>query len=426
MKKLYLLFILLFTCPVLAQLEYQGEVTTTSDEGEKKNILFAATNKAVEKFSPDLGFDYTDFKKKLDEKFAQYFVEYKELKLTEKYGKGKDSLEKEVKDSFLKSLDADKMSEYQKFSRLLDTVQSYHMKSTSTPTKSLIDIKLDRLKLVRILKRISTGEKKTYSKLWIIQDTRAENFAWSDLGFEKETTFTHPLSESWQKWINENLPDPIEDVGICSGVCSTFFQNWEQQSVDELQSHPVNDYKRGLWAKVSINLRRTHYNPSLTESTFEWSGKLLILDIDTKRIVHSFDLPLERKEWRGIEQKALNSALASRIYRTPLPFFKELDTFLKSAHALNRVSRLVIKGHKNMGDVLALIETLNARGAALGLEIKLDKMSSGEAEAICFYQGEEKSFTDLLSKVKELKSSTSYQVVDEFNGSIHVLKLVSE
>jgi hypothetical protein len=79
-----------------------------------------------------------------------------------------------------------------------------------------------------------------------------------------------------------------------------------------------------------------------------------------------------------------------------------------------------------MGDVLALIETLKSRGAAIGLEIKLDKMSSGEAEVICFYQGEEKSFTDLLSKVKELKSSTSYQVVDEFNGSVHVLKLVGE
>jgi hypothetical protein len=203
---------------------------------------------------------------------------------------------------------------------LLDTVQGYHFKASGTPNKSIIDVKLDRLKLTRILKRITTGEKKTYSKLWIIPEIRIENFSWSDLGFEKESTFIHPLSESWQKWINENLPEPIEDVGICTGICSTFFENWEQKSVDELLAQPLNDYKRGLWSKVSLTLRRTHHNPSLAENTFEWSGKLLILDIDTKRIVQSYDLPMEKKEWRGVEQKSLNSALASRIYRTPLPF----------------------------------------------------------------------------------------------------------
>ena len=61
----------------------------------------------------------------------------------------------------------------------------------------------------------------------------------------------------------------------------------------------------------------------------------------------------------------------------------------------------------------------------MGLETQMDYLKSSEAQILCFYQGEEKSFTDLLSRVKELKLSQSYKLVNEFNG-IHTLKLVTE
>ena len=71
------------------------------------------------------------------------------------------------------------------------------------------------------------------------------------------------------------------------------------------------------------------------------------------------------------------------------------------------------------------MEELKARGSSLGLDVQMDFFKSSEAQILCFYQGEEKSFTDLLSQLKELKLSQSYKLVNEFNG-IHILKLVTE
>lgn len=424
------LFIALFfvSSPLWAQLQFQAQINDDQTQSvatdKKRDQLFAASLKAMENFSKELGYDYEDFKKKLDEKFEKSFSDFKEQRLKERFGTGKDALTEEQKKEFFTEIEAQRVVEYQKFSRILDTVQSYNMQA-GEGGKTVVDLKMDRLKLNRLFKKIISDEKKAYSRIWIIPEINLSSLAWADLGLEKEQKFLRPLAESWQKWVSENLPESVEDVGVCESQCHQYFEEWEQKTVDQLQTGVDNDYKHGVWAKVSLNLKRTQYNPSLNESAFEWEGKLLILDVDTKRTIVSYSLPMESKEWRNLDQKALNSALASRIYRTPLPFFKQVDSVLKSAQP-NRVIRLVIKGHKNISDVLALIELMKSRGSSLGLDAKLDKIRSSEAEVLCFFQGEEKSFTDLLSKLKELKSSTSYQLVNEFTGVQHVLKLVHE
>jgi hypothetical protein len=234
-----------------------------------------------------------------------------------------------------------------------------------------------------------------------------------------------PLSQSWLKWISENLPESVEEVSICHEGCRDFYEKWEQKSADQLSTSMENDFKKAVWLKVSLNIRRTTYNPSVNESVYEWDGKVVVLDIDTKRSLVTFTMPEEKKDWRDLDQRALNSALASRLYRSPLAYFKDLEGGLKKGQ-LNRVTRLIIKGHKNISDVIALMELMKNRGSSLGLDIKLDKIKPLEAEVLCFYQGEENSFGDLLSKLKELKSTTSYQLVNEFTGVQHVLKLVSE
>lgn len=432
MKYFFIPLILLVSSSVFAQLQYRVEFKEEVDpktlsEEQKKSRLFDGTMKAMEHFSAELGYEFADFKKKLDGKFEESFKLHKEQKLSERFGKGKESLSEEEKKSFLAGLESEKDLEFRKFSKALDIIQSYNSKASSEAEsfKTIIELTLDRLKLNRLLKKITTDEKKAFSRLWIVPEMSLINLTWTDLGLEKEASFLNPLSGSWQKWVNENLPDSVEDVAVCEDECHKFFLEWEQKAVDQLATSVPADYQRALFAKVSLNLRRTHFNPTLNESVFEWDGKLLVLDVHTKRSVASYNLPPEKKDWRSLDQKALNSALASRLYRSPLPFFKQIEASLKGAQ-LNQVNRLVIRGHKNISDVLALMELMKARGSSLGMDVKLDKIRPNEAELLCFYQGEEKSFSDLLSKLKELKSSTGYQLVNEFTGVQHVLKLVHE
>jgi hypothetical protein len=114
------------------------------------------------------------------------------------------------------------------------------------------------------------------------------------------------------------------------------------------------------------------------------------------------------------------------MYASPLAAFNKAVKKLQESSRLNRLSRLVISGHKHLGDVSDLMKLLKKEGQNLGLELQWDLFTQKEAQLLCFYQGEEKSFTDLLSRIKELKSSHSYNVVNEFTGVRHVLKLIAE
>ena len=93
---------------------------------------------------------------------------------------------------------------------------------------------------------------------------------------------------------------------------------------------------------------------------------------------------------------------------------------------LTRLERLVIKDFKNLSDVFFLIEVLRNEGVSLSAVPVLSTFNSKEAIVLVFYQGEEKTFTDLLSRLKELKSSYNYKFETELIGTDHVMKFVSE
>lgn len=99
---------------------------------------------------------------------------------------------------------------------------------------------------------------------------------------------------------------------------------------------------------------------------------------------------------------------------------------MEQKSGFNRVSKLVLKGYKHLGDVLQLNELLKTRGTSLGLEIVLQTFSKDESNLLCFYQGEEKSFTHILSGIKEVKLTHGYTLVNEFTGIHHVIKFVTE
>lgn len=234
----------------------------------------------------------------------------------------------------------------------------------------------------------------------------------------------NPLNDSWIKWLNENIPNTVEEVVLCDSSCLNFYSSWTETQAESL--NVPEEYVHSVFLKVNLFLKRTGLQSQVGEMSFEWEGRSLIQDIETKKILGSFTLQNEHRSFRSADQKALNSSLASSLYRSPISAFMHFRNKLEEKLGFNRVTRLVIKGQKHLGDVLALAELLKTRGTSLGLEVHLASFAKDEATVICYYKGEEKSFTDLLSSIKELKSSHSYTLVNEFTGVQHVLKLVTE
>ena len=433
--KYFLLFLFFINGMAWGQLidsiELSEKLGPLTEEVAKKEILQRAILKSIQKFSPELGYKFEDFNERVQASFKVSFQSFKEKMIIEKFGNNyKTSLSEGDIKSFFESLESERDTYYIRFTHFQDLLRSHSFssfkqdeKDTST-WKAKVQLDFDRIKLDKILRKYIRGEIKPFAKLILISEIDPYQFQWTDLGVDNEKSFLTPLNSSWLKWFNYNLPSSVEEVVICDVVCMNYFSKWTDTQSDQL-SLP-EDYNHSVFLKVNLQLKRSAVLENVLEVTFDWEGRALLLDPTTKRVLASFTLPIERRTFRQLEQKALNSSLASSLYRAPLTAFMQFNRKLEEKVGFNRVSKLVIKGHQNLGDVLMLTEMLKTRGSSLGFEAVLDNFSRDEAYLLCFYRGEEKSFTDLLSSIKELKSSHGYTLVNEFTGVHHVIKFVTE
>lgn len=270
---------------------------------------------------------------------------------------------------------------------------------------------------------VSPAEAPAYSGLFISAEVNLVGFEWKDIGLERESQFTGPLLKSWEKWLKEHLPKNLADAKICDAACLSYQLQWEEKLPEETLGNMDPAYQNILWLKISLYLRRTMKN---NIQSYQWDGRVHLLDGNTKKSISNITLPKEMKEWLNTAQNEVNSGLVNRVYKTPLGAFPGIFQNIEGSLPLNRVIKLVITGHKHMGDVTKLVELLQNRGSSLGLKAEMGQFGSKEAVMRVYYRGEEKSFTDLLSQVKELKSSYNYSLVNEVTPTGHVIKMVKE
>jgi len=429
--KYVFIFLILFAPMTWAQIETQKQVSsavkTEKQEEAKPFLLHNAVLETIKQYSTELGIDYKVLNEKLFEKFKVYYEAHKNRKLVEKFGKNAE-LTDEQKKTFLEGLDSHKEIEFVQFAKLGSLVDNFAFKEISKEAevwKATVVLNLNRPKIERYYSRLINPESKTYSKILILPEINLIGLNWTDLGVDKSTTFTNVLMNSWSKWLATNQPSNVEEIVECNDQCLLEYARWQQIPQEE-GMQVSEEVLNALWLRVSFNLRKISFVQDINEWQFEWDGSVVLIDSNTKKIIYSFTMLPETKTWRGLDQKTMNSALASSMYRSPLDPLNKVIKKIQESPRLNRLSRLVIQGHKHLGDVLSLMDLLRKEGSKLNFEVQIDVFNQKEAQLLCFYQGEEKSFTDLLSQVKELKSSHSYRLVNEFTGIHQVLKLVAE
>lgn len=434
--RVFLFLLLLSVSNVWAQLQTEQavsmELKARSVSAAKPFLLYQATHEALKRYATELNLNVDELDKNLRKKFEVYFENFKQRKLAAKFGKNfSKDLSAAQKEEFLKGLEEHREAEYIKFSRLIGILDGHAFKQIGQDPKTPalwqanIFLEINRGKLDQLVKRASSNQTKQYAKLNLITNINLFGFSWNDLGLEKESSFIEPIASSWMKWLVSNQPVNVEEINYCTGLCLSGFERWLQLPQDEgleIEADQVND----LWLQVSLNLKKLFYHSNLNEWQFEWEGRVVLLDANTKRVLTSVEIHPERKTLRGTEQKEINSMLASHLYRSPLAAFTTTTKKVVELPQLNRLSRLVIQGQSHLGDVLSLMSLLKKEGHNLNLELQLDLFTQKEAQLLCFYQGEEKSFSDLLSRLKELKSSHSYRLVNEFTGIHHKLQLIAE
>ena len=435
MKLILLYFIL--SCSIAL-----GQITETISVNEKlnannremaqKELIFHATMKLIETKASEFGLSYPALNTKLSESFNEYFTDYKERKLREKFGTNyHESLKAEEKSSFLKEISKEEKSLLINFSNVLSVVEKYHFKELIQDKIDLslwsanLELVVDKSKLEKFFHRTLNKEKKALSKVFIITEIMPFQFTWTDLGLENEVSFTHPLNKYWLKWFDENMPSNIESVILCSSDCLLFYNKWIDSQSYELST--PEEFYNSAFLKITLNVTKSNRPGPIKEDIFKWEGRTVLQDIQTKRVLANWTIYPESRTLISQTQKAINSALASSISRSPLPMFMELDKRISERKSdLTRSKKLVLSGYKNSGDVFSYVKLLKDRGNSLGLDISIDAFSKDQTTLRCFHKGEEKSFTDLLSGIKELKSYNNYTLVNDFTGAQLIIKFVAE
>jgi hypothetical protein len=434
--KINILILIFFVSSSLwAQTSQEVDVklkTQTKETGlVKQSLLFQASLNSVEKLAPEFQVNYLEFKKKLDLKFQDFFKNYKSKKLAERFGSSyAETLTSEEKTQFLQTLAFKEEELYQNYSGLLLAIKSQKVKNLKQDPadpeswSASFELELDKTKLASIFKRVMGEDSSVVSRLYLYTELDNLSFQWEEMNLSEASHFIYPIQTSWLQWFKDNLGNLFDDIQVCEQKCFQFYRDWSSAEATQL-SIPL-DYSDARLLRIHLKLKKDRANPSLYESSFSWEGRVILQDINTKKILGSFTLPAENKTFKNLDQKTLNSTLASYLYRLPLTSFLQLKNTLESNKAPVKVAPIILKGFRHLGDVQGYILALKSRGNLLGLDVVLSSFSKEEAFLTCYYKGEEKSFSDLLSGIKELKLSQTYNLIGDFSGVHHTIKFVTE
>jgi hypothetical protein len=251
-------------------------------------------------------------------------------------------------------------------------------------------------------------EKKT--ALFIYTKMNPLNFSWKDLGVEGEDSFVAPLNQNWLEWFKQNQTS-FKEVISCFQACEQDFNTWlEGQNLDKLS---------GVWIKTDLSLRR------LENERFEISGGIVFLEIDHRKNLGAKTIEVQKVSFPLVDMKQRNSALASYLFRLTLPFYEGLIDQL-TAQQDTRSQKLVIRGFSYLSDLNGLEKLMNEKRPNLNLKTNLISFDRKEAQLDVTFKGEEKLFIDLLSELKELKSSRRFTLVHEYKDNRHVLKMIAQ
>ncbi len=405
-------------------------VQVESEAQAKPLLLHTAVAELLREKGAELGIDPVAFDQALTQRFEAFFAAYKERRLVERFGReALPTLPEDQRQTFFNGLEGDRFLELVRFARLSQLVESHSFKSIEKTPESTWKASLNftlKPESVKIMgRRLTAPVDQQFERLFLVPELEALGFSWETMGVKDQTGFEATLAESWGKWLVANSPENLGGVETCDQVCRDVFSRWLQRSADD-RSTVSETILNGLWLRVTFNLRQLAHRAAINEWEFEWSGSAVLQDANTKMVLASLTLETERRTWRGLDQKALNSALASAIYRSALEPLTRIVRRIREAHRPSRVTSLTVQGHRQLGDILSLIDLLRKEGKDLELDLKLATFGQREAQLTCTYRGEEKSFTDLLSRLKALRSTYSYRLVSDLTGAHPMVKLIAE
>lgn len=430
--KLNLILLLLIPHIVWADIDIEHSVQEVIEVQKVEEAKFILLSKVVmevlEKRSGELGIDFSAFKKKITEKF-DYYSEQKKIRLAIKSVGVTDKKDPLEKDSNVISLEKNRLSDWAQFLKPNSILHSYGFKDLEkgpeNSWKATVVAKIDQSKLKRWLNYHMSKDDKQFSNLHLLTEVQLMGFPWGELGVDSSDAFSVPLTNSWVSQLSQFIPPNLADISSCLSECQKNFYEWMQQE-RAIGPLVLESFQDDLWLKINLNITRSYLRALSGEWELSWRGSIILLDSNSKKVLFFKSLPAELKTIKFQDPKDFNSKLASYLFKYVSSYNSQVLKSIQDAQRHNRLSRISIRGHRRIDDILSLMDKIIKQGVDLNLTAELEHFSANEATLKFYFFGIEKTFTDLLSQIKELKLSHSYKVIHDFSGNRHQLRLMND
>lgn len=378
----------------------------------KEQLLHSAFLDAVSKSMQQLGLDGDLFWKNYNENLKRR-VDAFEQNMISKYEQDKKDLNS-VKDEMRYR----KLNAIKKFGKVDSLIQSYSIKSmtrsSSNPNYRFIsiDAKINKDNLAKLYYRYTSNKSSALiDSLLINIDFNNRLFNFAEIGVDRDTDFTSVIEDNWKTWFTENKPANIKNVDV--------LKESEAEEVEKVAGESKDfpaKYENSLYLKIIVNMKKVASSSDLKSFSFYFQVSGFLMDIKTNRILKSFNVEDNNKDYTNINMENFSSVLANYIYRMPMTEFKYASDKLKNLRPIENKYFINVINYKNLSQINDLRSTIEQRGIKYSLSSTLDKVSSNFVSLSTLSSA---SISELVTMTKEIfggKKGSNVQIIESSTG----------
>ena len=421
-KKITLLLLVFFLNNALAMVNGRGSFVSQKGDSAifvKQQLKYQAFKDIITRELSSMKLDPQIFWQNHYNKFEDSFQSIRQ-KLKENFEQQKLSA-KEYQDA----LRIQKLSAMARFGNLNRLIKSYsekgHTRSFDNPNiRHLeIDATLDRRALARTYFKTIRSKQKSYNyqRIHLSTEFQLRGDNWTAIGVNKKSDFTETLNFHWKKWFEKQYPN-IREVTLVNSASWEYLKNHLQTPHSEIQAgHYKNSnaslprqFQNGLWIMVKISIKKIKEINLSKNQNFHVEGSVVMVDLNTRKIVTYKDIPLVEKEYTFSTPHKLSSDLATLIWKLPLKTFQS-----KPAQTVLDTKRigLVIREIGSIKDIMQIKELLINRGLSMRFQPRIATYSGNYGIIQLTYQGTPEKALNIINSLNGVHLKQEKKIVSQ-------------
>ena len=406
----------------------EGRFRSQSDDSHefvKKQLIHEGYKSIISKELDKMELNKDVFWKKYKEKLEEEFVEI-EKSLKEKLKLPEKPNYKE-RTEFAKQLRYKKLLFERSYGRLNTAITSFVIKKISRsqkyPNSRYIRMEgsVNPKTLSKIYYSFVAGKNRSdYGGLFLNIDYHLSNTTYTELGIENENEFSNVITDKWIDWCSSNKPANIANVSLLSAENKTKYNEYQKLPSEQMLSNIPEVFVNSLMLDIEIKIVRQKFDKRKNQYEFVYDGAGYLKDIQTNKIIDTFDFSSETKKYNLSEGMNLANIIVNHVYRMALGSFPQIVTSMKNITNVSSVQRIVASDFPNMYKVMTLVEMIQNKGIKYSVRAHVDAIGKNRAEIVVYYDGKVSDLKRILNSLRSAKKDISYDLIE--TGSILSIK----